>query len=109
MKKWNDAPVWGWWTLVAITLAAMPGAAHAAAGVKVALLPATLSVAPGAEFDLSMEVTRSGSNFNGFDAYVGWDPAALTFVPLSPISQQEGTYFSSACSNRFHLFHAGAD
>jgi hypothetical protein len=78
-------------------------------GVKVALLPASQAVDPGTEFDLSMEVTRAGSSFNGFDAYIGYDPAALTLIPLSPLSQQEGSYFKAACSNRFHRFLQGSD
>ena len=100
------------WTLVlalAAWVSAPPLAAAEGQGVKVALLPAAVSVSPGSEFELSMEVTRAGSEFNAFDAYVGYDPAALTPVPLSPISQQEGAYFVSACPNRYHRFRAGTD
>src|SRR5437879_4467303 len=99
---------WCGWLVLAALLAAAP-AAVAAPGVKVALLPAAQTVAPGAEFDLSLEVTRAGSSFNAFDAIVGYDPAALTLVPLTPLSNQEGSYFVAACSNRFHRFRPGAD
>src|SRR5438445_13890395 len=87
---WFDADMRPWCvgTLLAAVLAGGPVTA-VAQGVKVALLPATQTVAPGAEFDLSMEVTVAGSAFNGFDAYIGYDPAALTLIPLSPISLQE--------------------
>jgi hypothetical protein len=81
----------------------------AAPGVKVALLPELQTVAPGSEFELSLEVVREGAAFNAFDAYIGYDPTALTFLPQSPISQQEGAYFVAACPNRFHRFRAGSD
>jgi hypothetical protein len=82
--------------------------AHAQ-GVKVALLPATQTVAPGTEFTLSIEVTRAGSPFNAFDCIIGYDPAALTLVQQTPLSLQEGAYFAAGCSNRFHRFQPGAD
>lgn len=72
-------------------------------GVTVALTPGTLQVDPGAEFDLDLTVTQAGSPFNGFDAIVGWDPAAL-----APVSHQEGTLMTEACGNRFHIFRPGA-
>ncbi len=99
------------WVVAGLALgllaACVPGAR--AQGVRVALLPAAQSVAPGDSFDVSIEVTQSGSSFNGFDATIGYDPAALTLVQRSPLSQQEGTYFKNACGNRFHLFKPGAD
>ena len=81
--------------------------AHAspeAQGVTVALLPSQ-QVAPGATFDLYIQVTQAGSSFNGFDAVIGYDPAALTFVPGS---NEEGSYMTGACGNTFHVFQAGA-
>lgn len=77
-------------------------------GVAVALVPSTQTIAPGAEFDLTIRCTSAGAVFNGFDAVVGWDPAALTFLSLSPLSQQEGTYMKGACGNTFHRFRVGA-
>ena len=85
-----------------------PGA-NGAPGVKVALLPAAQTVAPGAEFVLSLQVTRAGAPFNAFDAIVGYDPAALTLVPQTPIALQEGAYFGAACGTHFHRFQPGAD
>jgi hypothetical protein len=79
-----------------------------AQGVTVAILPATLQVAPGAGFDLDLVVTQPGSAFNGFDAVVGFDPAALTLVPSSPTSLQQGTLMTGACGQTFHLFQLGA-
>ncbi len=78
-------------------------------GVKVALLPASLVVAPGDSFDLTLQVTRAGSAFNAFDAYIGFDPSALTLIQRTPVSLQEGAYFTAACGNRFHRFQAGVD
>jgi hypothetical protein len=89
-------------------LLSMPSYALAQ-GVKVALLPNSQTVEPDSSFDLSIVVTRAGSSFNGFDAYIGYDPAALTLVPKSPISLQEGPYFTAACGNRFHRFQQGVD
>ncbi len=94
--------------LVAVLGIAAPRVATAQ-GVKVALLPAAQSVAPGSDFTLSLEVTRAGSPFNAFDAYIGYDPAALTLLPTVPISQQEGSYFVAGCASRFHQFRPGAD
>src|SRR5438094_1617210 len=89
--------------LLALASAAAPRPT-AAQGVHVALMPAALQVAPGSTFDLEIDVTQAGSNFNGFDIYIGYDPSAVSLVPLSPISLQEGSYFTSACGNRFHRF-----
>jgi hypothetical protein len=66
-------------------------------------------VDPGSEFDVFLQVTQAGSRFNAFHAVVGYDPNALTLIPLSPLSLQEGTLMTSACSNRFHTFREGAD
>ncbi len=84
-----------------------PAAGHAQ-GIVAAITPATLSVTPGTEFDLELRVTQSGSAFNGFDAIVTYDPAALTFIPLSPSSTQQGTLMTGACGNTFHRFASGA-
>jgi hypothetical protein len=53
-------------------------------------------------------VTVAGSAFNGFDAIVGYDPAALTLMALTPVSLQEGSMMTGACPSRFHRFKAGA-
>src|SRR6266516_3043333 len=97
---------------VVVVLVAATGALASRAigqGVTVALTPVSSSVAPGSQFDLFIEVTRQGSLFNAFDAIVGYDPAALTSIPLSPLSLQEGSYMKAACSTRFHRFRQGTD
>ena len=93
----------------AVALLAPASRAAAQAGVTVALSPGTINVSPGDEFDVYLQVTQAGDDFNGFDAIVSYDPAALTFVQLSPVSLQEGSLLTSACGNRFHKFRAGAD
>ena len=85
--------------------ATLGGAAVAGAqGVHVQLAPGTSEVAPGAVFDLDLVLSQAGSSINGFDAVIGFDPAALTFIPLAPISQQQGTLMTGACGNFFHRF-----
>jgi hypothetical protein len=79
-----------------------------AQGVHVAIIPAVSQVEPGAVFDLELRVTEAGSAFNGFDAVIGYDPAALTLIPLSPTSQQQGTLMTGACGNTFHRFTPGS-
>jgi len=79
-----------------------------AQGVSVALSPATQTVAPGGEFDIEVRVTQAGAQFNGFDARVSYDASALTLVPLSPTSLQQGALMTGACGNTFHRFTAGA-
>jgi hypothetical protein len=83
----------------------LAGAGPAGAqGVHVALTPAASQVEPGAVFELDLEVTQADSPFNGFDAVIGYDPAALTLLPLSPTSLQQGALMTEACGNTFHRF-----
>ena len=96
-------------TFIALALVLAAGVPAARAGVTVALQPATQTVAPGSDFDLVIAVTQTGSAFNGFDAVIGFDPAALTLVQLSPLSLQEGSLMTSACSSTFHHFIQGSD
>jgi hypothetical protein len=85
----------------------------AAAGVEVAILPATSNVAPGAEFDVTIDVTQAGSAFNGFVAIVGYDTTALTIVPAANVATQQGCLMTGACSaacgNTFHRFTPAGD
>ena len=76
--------------------------------IRVTFTPAVLEVVPGAVFDLNITVTQAGLIFNAFDIVVGYDPAALTLLPLSPVSQQEGSLMVEACGNRFHQFESEA-
>ena len=63
----------------------------AAQGVFVSLLPDTVEVGLGEEFDVQFTVT-----------------AKLTLVGRTQ-SEQEGPLFPAACPNRFHLFSVAAD
>lgn len=80
-----------------------------AQGIHVAITPAHAMVLPGQQFQLDVTVTQAGSAFNGFDVYIGFDPAALTFIQAVPLSQQIGSLMTSACGNFFHDFHKTAD
>lgn len=90
-----------------------PVGAPALAAVSAGLTPSSQTVTPGTDFDLFIDVTAAGSSFNGFDAVVAYDPAALTFVPLAPTSLQQGCLMtggcSAACGSTFHLFSAAGD
>lgn len=90
--------------ILALALAA---ASAGAQGVTVALTPNGQQVVPGATFTIDVTVTNAGSPFNGFDAVIGYDPAALTLVPMSPTSLQQGSLMTGACANTFHRFRQG--
>lgn len=96
-----------------LALAACAAARPAAAGVQVGVMPATVNVTPGAEFDVTVQVTQAGSPFNGFVAVVGYDPAALTFLPAANVATQQGCLMlgtcGGGCGNTFHRFTAAGD
>ena len=92
----------------AVLILALAAAPAAAQGVTVALTPNGNQVALGSTFTLDITVTEAGSAFNGFDAVISYDPAALTLIPTSPTSLQQGSLMTSACGNLFHRFRAGA-
>ena len=80
-----------------------------ASGVFVALQPAAPTVTPGSLFELDVVVTAAGEPFNAYEAVIGFDSAALTFVAMSPLSQQEGSLMTAACPNRSTIFHSAPD
>ncbi len=71
-------------TLALALLAVM--AAPAAAGVHVSLQPAVSHVAPDSVFKVFIHVDEEGSEFNGYDAVILWDPEILAFVSCQPES-----------------------
>ena len=77
-------------------------------GVGVALTPSAQDVNPGAVFDLDISVPLLTQPFNGFDAVIQYDPAAVTLIPRSPITLQEGALMVGKCGSTFHLFRQGA-
>jgi hypothetical protein len=81
----------------------------AGAGVRVAMTTTSSTVTPGMEFDVYLQISEAGSSINAFDAIIGYDPAALTLIPLSPRSQQVGSLMAGACGSNFHRFRQGAD
>lgn len=101
-----------WWCskrTIAVLFSLMLFAAAPAtrAAVSVALVPSVPAVAPGTDFEVAIRVTQTGSAFNAYQAIVRFDPAALTFLPTSPLSLQEGVYMTSACGTTFHWFTSG--
>ncbi|MFN8587719.1 MAG: FlgD immunoglobulin-like domain containing protein [Candidatus Eisenbacteria bacterium] len=99
--------------MVAAIVLSLGAARPARAAIQVALAPALQSVAPGADFDVRVEIPSAGSPFNAFDVVVQYDPAVLTFLPTSPTSLQQGCLVtggcSAACGSTFHLFSAAGD
>jgi hypothetical protein len=96
--------------ICALTIGMLGAAAtRAVPGVSVAIIPNAVEVAPGSTFDLELWITEPGSPVNGFDAVIAWDAGALTFVPLDPLWQQEGSLLLGACGNTFHRFTSTAN
>lgn len=104
----RDGWSWKMWNLMWPIMLSMGMSQAAQAAVSVAVTPATLTVSPGATFDIELDVTQAGSPFNGFDAVVDYDPAALTFVSNSEGCLMTGGC-SAACGSTFHQFAAQAD
>jgi hypothetical protein len=77
--------------------------------VRTALVPAAQSVEPDSTFTVEFQVIASGAPFNGFDAVVTYDPAALAFLPTSPTSLQQGPSMTGVCGSTFHVFDAQGD
>jgi hypothetical protein len=85
---------------------ASSGAPVHAAGGTMALMPASSVVDPLEVFDLELTVLAGSDSFNAYEVDIEFDPSFLTFIQLTPLSQQEGELMTSACGNRFHLFDA---
>ncbi len=94
--------------LLGLLLAALATPASAD-GIHAALLPASQTVDPGDTVYVELWVTEAGLAFNGYDAVIGFDSGALTFLPTSPLSLQEGSYMKSACGSTFHYFVPAPD
>jgi len=97
----------GWLLVLGLAVALARGAA--AQSVDVAIDPPVQVVNPGDTVNVTLDVTKAGLAFNGYDAVVGYDPLALTFLPTSPLTLQEGAYMKGACGNTFHHFVAASD
>lgn len=89
-----------WLAPLAAWLTATPCAATPV--VRASFTTPAQTVAPGAEFEVTIDVGASGLGFNAFELLVHFDPAALTLVPMTPISQQVGPLLRDACPNVFH-------
>ncbi len=88
---------------------AMDAGLTGAAGIHAAITPALTVVEPGDFFAVDFAITAADASFNGFDAVVEYDPAAVTFLPTSPTALQQGMLMTGACGSTFHRFSAAAD
>jgi len=93
--------------LAMLALAIIHRTAHA--DIQAALLPAATIVSPGTSFTIELDVTQAGTDFNGYDTVIEFDPTQLQFQPTSPLSLQEGAYMRNACGQTFQYFTANAD
>ena len=92
--------------MVGLLVVTLPAAAAvtSAAGATVAVLPAGQTVAPGSDVDVTLQVTDGSGAFNAFDTRVLYDPAVLSVVQLSPLSQQIGSLMRVPGCSLFHRF-----
>lgn len=99
-----------WIGLTAGGLAAALAFAPAhAASIDIAMVPASPSIAPSDTLVLQVSCVGAGLTFNGFDLTISFDPTALTLLPASPVSLQEGALMTDACGNTFHVFQSAGD
>jgi len=108
-----------WPALVAVALmllvadaVADPGPITAEArtdSVRVALVASGTQFAAGDTITVELEVPEAGLQFNAYDAYVEYDPGALTFLRADDLSDQEGPLMREACNQTFHVFDVASD
>jgi hypothetical protein len=96
-----------------ITLLALLGAmlalpATALATIYVSLEPDSATVQPGDTVTVRLTIFQADAQFNGFDAFVSFDPARLALVS-TPLADQVGPVISGACTNLFQSFVAHPD
>jgi hypothetical protein len=81
----------------------------AAADVHAGFAPAIWTVAVGDTFTAYVSILQADASFNAFDASIRFDPAMLSFDPITPVAAQRGEVMTSACANTFHDFHVTPD
>ena len=74
--------------------------------MRLSVRPDRTHVQPGDTLLVELMVPVAGPAFNGYDAYLTYDPAALEFLPAANVNTQEGPLMTAACGNRFHVFQA---
>lgn len=80
----------------------------ALATIYVSLEPDSATVQPGDTVTVKLTIFQADAQFNGFDAFVSFDPSRLALVS-TPLADQVGSVFSGACSNLFQSFVAHPD
>jgi hypothetical protein len=83
--------------VTSIALVARPHVAHA--GVQVALTPAAQTVTPGSDFYIDVMVTQPSDPYNAWEATLDFDTAALTYLPATPVTDEQGCLMLGTCSN----------
>ena len=73
------------------------------------LWPHATELAPGDTLDVDLIVPVAGLPFNAYDAYVGYDPEALTFLQRPNLVDQEGPLMRDVCGQTFHVFQIAPD
>jgi len=101
-------PIPAWFPMLLLGVLLAAPATSRAGGVRVAVFPESLTTAPGDTFTVQVQVPVAGDAFNGYDAVLAFDPAALRFVPRQQ-SDQEGALLRGACGNTFYGFCAAGD
>jgi len=81
-------------------------AAAAADTVRLSVVPDGTQVQAGDTLLVELTVPEAGPAFNGYDAYLMYDPAVLQFLPAANVTTQEGPLMTTACGLRFHVFTA---
>ena len=75
----------------------------ALAAIHVSLEPDSATVQPGDTVTVRLTIFQAEAEFNGFDAFVSFDPARLELLS-TPLADQVGPVISVACNNLFHTF-----
>lgn len=89
---------------IAVSLLTSSIALADATGMNVHLVPSASTVAVGSEFELRVRLVDQGLEFNTYGIALAYDPQALKYVEVTPISLQEGAYMTQACGSTFHSF-----
>lgn len=98
----RSAPVAG--AVLPLLLLFLAAGGAGAAGIHLQYTPSPLIVDPGDTIAVEIQVNPGDAEFNAFDLFIQYDPAALTFLPTTPVSAQRGPLMVNACANTFHLF-----
>ena len=87
-------------TMVALLSSGVSAAHATTVGISVALQPqGGGTVTGGSDVYIDVQVTGPSEGFNVWQSTFTFNPAALTYVPESPPSKQQGCLMTGSCSN----------